>query len=258
MARFDVGWVRLDRKTLFGDIAQNPYCLALWIRLLGWATVVPTKVRHGDKQIEVPPGTVVTGLSELAEKSGMAKNTIRKHLEYLKSRGSINTRCDPHGTIITIRNWSRYQSLFNDERTPLDTHYDTRGDTRCAPVLDKETNKQRNKGGESSGDDRLPRLALIWNENCGTLPKVKGTNPSRNRKASQRLAESTEIEWTEAVCRVSRSPFCNGRNDRSWRATFDWILQPESRLKVMEGKYDDAVKSSEIVDDLKYLREKYS
>ena len=94
----------------------------------------------------------------------------------------------------------------------------------------------------------LPRLAEIWNENCGGLPRVKKTNASRNKKAQAKLREEpNEQYWIDIVKRMARSEFINGKNDRSWRATFDFILQSDAHLKVFEGKYDNKTSLS-IVD----------
>lgn len=83
-------------------------------------------------------------------------------------------------------------------------------------------------------------LISVWNEHCGSLPKVRGTNNSRDKKINQRLKENPDQDyWISVVTRIAQSDFCNGKNDRSWVATFDWLLQPETNLKVSEGKYDN-------------------
>lgn len=99
--------------------------------------------------------------------------------------------------------------------------------------MDKDMDKVKGGVGEN-----LPRLAEIWNSHCGKLAKVTKTNPHRNKKAAERLKEDDESSWIEAVKKLSASPFCNGTNDRGWKATFDFILQPEARLKILEGFYD--------------------
>lgn len=93
----------------------------------------------------------------------------------------------------------------------------------------------------------LHKLSVIWNENCGDLPKVKLCNSSRKKKCEIRYKEATGREgtserydyWIGIVQRISESDFCNGKNDRNWVATFDWLLQPETHLKVDEGKFDN-------------------
>jgi hypothetical protein len=97
------------------------------------------------------------------------------------------------------------------------------------------TNDTRDSG------DSLPPLAVVWNENCGELAKVKKTNPSRNKRINARYKEHSHDEWVEIVKRVAKSDFCNNKapNSKGWVATFDWLLQPEASLKIIEGKYDN-------------------
>ncbi len=94
------------------------------------------------------------------------------------------------------------------------------------------------KGG-SGGKKELPELANLWNQHCGSLSKVIGTNKSRNKKISERLNEAPLESWVPVIERIAASAFCNGSN--GWKADFDFLIQPETRLKVLEGKYDDRV-----------------
>lgn len=96
--------------------------------------------------------------------------------------------------------------------------------------------------GESSAPARRPSPASLletWNRERGPLPEAKGLSGPRERHARTRLGETPDLErWAAAVRRIARSPFCLGSNDRGWRATFDWLLQPDTLLKVEEGKFD--------------------
>jgi hypothetical protein len=102
-----------------------------------------------------------------------------------------------------------------------------------------EEKKEESQKKEILEEPEFPPLIKIWNENSGNLQKVKKTNPTRNRKAKNIFAQLEPAEWVEVVQRVAASSFCSGKNDRGWRASFDWLLQPEVYLKVIEGKYDD-------------------
>lgn len=90
----------------------------------------------------------------------------------------------------------------------------------------------------SSGDDSL---AVLWNENCGGLPKVRlPMRASRRTKVSARLREVPDLEtWREAIRRVTRSRFCLGTNDRNWIADFEFLIRPDTLTKIQEGKYDN-------------------
>lgn len=85
----------------------------------------------------------------------------------------------------------------------------------------------------------LPRLVEIWNEHCGKLPKVQRTNRSRDSKIAVRWKEQSPDEWVGTVKKIAASDFCNGKSNTGWRATFDWLIKPETWLKVNEGKYDN-------------------
>lgn len=80
----------------------------------------------------------------------------------------------------------------------------------------------------------------LWNKNCGSLAKVVKTNAARNTRILQRMKEAPDEEWIEVIKKIAASDFCNGKNNKKWKADFDWLLQPEVRLKVIEGKYDNS------------------
>lgn len=88
----------------------------------------------------------------------------------------------------------------------------------------------------------LPQLALIWNEGCGTLPKVRDAHPTsmRRKHAELRWREQPDAAyWRDVVKRVTESDFLMGRakTDRPWRASFDWLIKPDTSTKILEGKY---------------------
>lgn len=95
-----------------------------------------------------------------------------------------------------------------------------------------------------SGDE-LPPLARVWNEHCGNLPRVKACSAQRIRK-SQALwkLHPGEDYWIKVIGILARSKFCTGDNDRGWVATFDFLLQPDTHNKALEGKYSSQFERS--------------
>jgi hypothetical protein len=103
--------------------------------------------------------------------------------------------------------------------------------------------------GESGALTRVPPapddLAAIWNaEAASPLPRCLHLSDKRRTAAKARLRDRPLAVWRAVVARISASRFCLGDNDRAWVATFDWLLQPDTALKVLEGKYDDRVPSA--------------
>ena len=77
-----------------------------------------------------------------------------------------------------------------------------------------------------------------WNAMAGEsgLPKAKLT-PERRKKLNTFIRRHQIDDITEAIWAVPRSPFLRGENDRGWKANFDFLLQPSSFNKILEGTY---------------------
>jgi uncharacterized protein YdaU (DUF1376 family) len=72
-------------------------------------------------------------------------------------------------------------------------------------------------------------------QGCPAIRKMTG---QRERLLRARLKDSTIDEWQQAMAAMERSAFLKGENDRGWRADFDFLLQPKSFTKLLEGSYD--------------------
>lgn len=83
-------------------------------------------------------------------------------------------------------------------------------------------------------------LQALWNaEAHPCLPRWQGMSEARKRRAAARLRERPLQAWGEVIRRLSASPFCRGEEGGTgWKASPDWLLQPDVADKVMEGNYD--------------------
>jgi uncharacterized protein YdaU (DUF1376 family) len=94
---------------------------------------------------------------------------------------------------------------------------------------------------KSSGDDLTVNDVIeAWNElaeQCG-LSKVTKVTETRRKQIKARIAEYSPEDWSKALAAIYRSDFLRGDNDRAWKADFDFLLQPKSFIKLVEGSYD--------------------
>jgi hypothetical protein len=76
-------------------------------------------------------------------------------------------------------------------------------------------------------------------ERCG-LPRMERMTGPRRRQCLSRIRGSPDpvADFGRALDAIERSPFLRGDNDRGWRADFDFLLQPKSFAKLIEGAYD--------------------
>lgn len=108
---------------------------------------------------------------------------------------------------------------------------------------DKDTDKESLEGGvgETKTEGPTPAdLVTLWNKTAHpSLPRVQHLTDARKTHAKCRLSEFPEQRfWEDVMTKVNRSPHLRGENDRNWRASFDWILNPTNLTKVVEGNYD--------------------
>ncbi|MCS7295529.1 MAG: hypothetical protein NZ761_09050 [Dehalococcoidia bacterium] len=107
--------------------------------------------------------------------------------------------------------------------------------------------------GEHRGALPPARIAAIWNEVCARpdvgLAPVLGLTRQRTQKIAKRCQEIArmlgddarvhdEDWWRAAFERVARSSFLCGANDANWTATFDWLMEGDRLLRLLEGQYD--------------------
>lgn len=99
----------------------------------------------------------------------------------------------------------------------------------------------------SSNEDDTPVLrpehvVEAWNALAQRhgLPIVKKLTDKRRKALRARIAEHDLDDFTEAIAAIERSPFLLGDSKGGWRADFDFLLQPSSFVKLIEGSYDRA------------------
>jgi uncharacterized protein YdaU (DUF1376 family) len=120
---------------------------------------------------------------------------------------------------------------------------------RSTDVEPTDTEADTDKEGKSSNEDSsvgtdppLTKKEILeaWHQRMVPLgfPAVRKMTAQRDRQLKARLKDSTLEEWQRAMDALERSAFCKGDNDRGWRADFDFLLQPKSFTKLLEGAYD--------------------
>lgn len=102
----------------------------------------------------------------------------------------------------------------------------------------KEEEEERKR--EAAWKEKYEAILQHWNEICGELlPRIQSMTEKRKEHVRARLKEYPLDEWPKIFARVARSRFLTGENDKGWRADFDWVINPNNMIKIVEGKYDD-------------------
>ena len=84
-------------------------------------------------------------------------------------------------------------------------------------------------------------IVKCWNETNPTLSNVKMLNNKRKEQIRNLLASNnaTVDDLMKAIKIISMSSFCQGKNDRNWRASFDWLIKDTKSCfsRLFEGAY---------------------
>lgn len=118
-------------------------------------------------------------------------------------------------------------------------------DTPAAAADKPSKNHQEPSKDSASADAPLTPDEIVedWNalaKACDLQTVVKLTEP-RKRQVKARLREFPEIQhWQRAFAHIRGSPFLLGKNDRGWKADFDFMIQAKSFPKLVEGSYGQA------------------
>ncbi len=95
----------------------------------------------------------------------------------------------------------------------------------------------------------------IYNFNCPNLPQVKKITEKRKRMIRTFLKEFTEEQFAEICKMANNNSFLTGKNNRGWKADFDFLMRVDKATSVLEGKYGSSTDEKSKVDILKELEE---
>ncbi len=107
-----------------------------------------------------------------------------------------------------------------------------------SPIRKKEESAYALSSSAPPSDVPVLEAFQAWNAmalRCG-LPQASRLTPKRKTQIRARIREHGPDSWATALANVERSKFLRGI-DRDWRASLDFLLQPSSFAKVVEGTY---------------------
>jgi len=107
-----------------------------------------------------------------------------------------------------------------------------------------EVNSKSNEKGGVGEKTKIEfqKIVDIFNSVCKNLPQVSKITKQREISINARLQEYGLSKIGEVFQNVSNSQFLNGANDRGWKADFDWVINPNNFIKILEGKYQQTTK----------------
>ena len=233
------GWVKLHRSLLDWEWYGDTNVTRLFLHLL-------LKANHKDKSWQgntVKAGQLITGRKVLSKETGLTEQQIRSSLDKLKSTNEITIESTSRYSMITVVAWDSYQQ--NSQELTSDQPTDNQQITTNKKVNNEKNDKKedisptgsRNKVPANWAKDLIDEYHRCLPE----WPRVEVINDDRKKAAKRALKfveGSDKLEfWEHMFLECKGVPFLEGRNDRSWHATFDYILSNKGMVKIYEGGY---------------------
>lgn len=154
------GWIKIHRSMLDNPVVMkdSDHCM-LWMLLLLNATHKPHDTLFGGKRITLMPGQLITGRKKLARELHVNEHKIDRMLRAFKNEQQIEQQSKPYGSLITIKNWHKYQDFeqqneqqMSNQRATSEQRVSTKQECKeCKEVVVDA--RARGSGGQLS--DRL-------------------------------------------------------------------------------------------------------
>lgn len=110
------GYIKLFRSLLSWEWYKDIPTKVLWIHILLNASFEDRKY----KGIDVPRGSLLTSVRELADQTGLSERKIRTALVHLQNSQNLTQKATNKGTLITIENYEFFQGMPSQSDTQID------------------------------------------------------------------------------------------------------------------------------------------
>jgi hypothetical protein len=102
-----------------------------------------------------------------------------------------------------------------------------------------EIDKKNNRGGTGEKERKAIDVDFyveVFNSLCTKLPKVIKLTDKRKKKIRD-FAKDFSVDEFKIICaNLNSSDFYIGKNDRGWKADFDYIMRTDKASKFLEGR----------------------
>jgi len=182
------GWFKTHRKIIDSVVFQSDKSLKIWIWCLAKTNHCENTSLIGRQKVVVKKGQFIMGSLTAEEKLKMAKSTIWYWLNFLEKEGMIGIKKTNKYSIITVRNWDKYQEVGNKSESNQETNENQIGTNKNDKNEKKYIYSEHEKRILGSGIDQdsfadaLDALEItkLTNSQLKTVKKLIEKYPSRD------------------------------------------------------------------------------
>lgn len=246
------GWVKIHRDLLDNELwSDKPFTKGqAWVDLLLLANHRDKNALLGNCTELVERGSLITSELKLMERWGWGRKKVKLFLNFLESQKMIERNANNKRTAITIVNYGFYQDCDLEKEQQKNIKGTAKEQRRDSTGTAKEHKQERKKERMKEYIDTdvsikqysIQSIIDAWNqlEPYG-IKMIYRINPGSKRCTSliALLEQFGEEKVIQAVDKVKQSDFLQGKTDTRFSLNFDWFINPNNFVKVLEGKYDE-------------------
>ena len=151
---------------------------------------------------------------------------LKENGVYTESRNQMTTTWQPSDNQMEPEVRIGKDSLGKDRLIITSSNEDV-----CPSEVKDEENK-----------DALKSITTMWNTlTAYGIKPIRSIVPEseRHRLLRARFRQYGEDSFAEIVDKIKESDFLQGKNNKGWTVSFDWVIRPNNYPKVLEGNYDN-------------------
>lgn len=220
----------------------------------------PVTEISGDPAVKMAFKVLKTQIDRDAEKYELICERRRENINKRWHKQQSDTT-DTKDVKSIQKNTSEYKSIQMD----YDNDSDSENDSEVTNVTNNTTTVVDNlapNGALSPKGDAINfgSLVLFFNKTIekfrSVIRPIKDIKGKRQDAVRARVRERGKNSLAKVIENAAKSDFLNGKNDRGFIATFDWLVSPNNFIKVLEGNYDNRVTKNREDDWLKEYEER--
>ena len=246
-----MNYITIPIVVLESWVGQCERYLKWWTWLRREASWNEKTIWYNRQQVYLQPRQVLVTVNSLVKQWGVSKPTVIRFLQRLEADKLIDRQKDNHKTIITITalGWadSEVKPVVTSE-VKVDPEVDRQAypQANLSPFIDKNINNKASVGGARTCEEEVAKndfdeIISFFNEQMKdkSIPQVAIVTSER-KQAFERLIAQTGVSTEsvkQAIKNAAASDFLNGKGQKGWVASFDWMMVPQNFQKVLENNY---------------------
>lgn len=235
----DQGFIKLWRKSINSIIFQDADLWKLWTWCLMKANHternVTIKTGRGNKVLTCKRGQFVFGRKSAARALKMKPTTVRYRMLTLSKLQNLDMQVDTHFTIVTIRNYDKY----NDIKNNVDRSINNQLTGNCHPTdTNKNYKNYKNKKDMDKNKNILPNFISqkLWQD--FKKHRIKLRSPMTEK--SEKLNIGKIKKFSKGNSEIARA-LIEQSIEKGWKGIFDLKdeIQKEEKHGLKEFDFDD-------------------